>query len=452
MDRETVTEHEAPEGEAPPAIPAEIQAYLDLDFSVTGALAKVLLDQADGEAIQDEIPLSEVVGQAPANLTSAMQAWYQGYVSPPRRDAIQAIIGYFQEHAETGKADGFALQLRIGTLDENLLQDKLNFYRDHNERFHTQSEDIKRKQNDLMQKRHDYETKKAELGRDARILNWWLYLGVLIVVIFGSEAAINLELFEALPWATPAIAWGATILIGIAIGLAAHYHGTVYKQYAYYFDASQDDTKRGPALRMIAGGSTALLVALSFVYYARSAYLTAYLGSVGSLGQDSESTNFLWVVGGSLLGNILVYLTGTLWAYLLHDSDPDFPELKLEVRKLEARIATLKGQLESARVRTLEQLSAAHKRAVDAARRMNAVLSTQPRYRKAQELFSKVMRQDDAIIAILLSYRTKLVQRAASLGKRTRFIADTEDPFARKKILTAAEFQRVAFKLKYLES
>jgi hypothetical protein len=147
-------------------------------------------------------------------------------------------------------------------------------------------------------------------------------------VIFGSEAALNLESFEALPWATPAIAWGATIIIGIALGLASHFHGTVLKQYAYWFGAEQHDHHRGPAWRMVLIGSITLAVALGFVYYARSAYFIAYVGPLSGFGQSDANLSVLWIVGGSLLGNTIVYLVGVLWAYLLHDNDPEFADLK----------------------------------------------------------------------------------------------------------------------------
>ncbi|MBS0469843.1 MAG: hypothetical protein JSR60_02140 [Proteobacteria bacterium] len=452
MDRETVSNDRGADAEGARQLPESVQAYLNADYATTGPLAKDLFDRAESEAVQDEISLSDVTGAAPAHMTAEMFSWYHANVAPRRNEAMRAVTHLYQDQAEQGHADGFALQLRIGTLDENLLVDKLKYYQDHAERFQVQSEDIKRTQAELMRKRQEYETKKAELGRDALALNWWLYLGVMVVVLFGSEAAINLESFEALPWATPAIAWGATILIGLAIGLAAHYHGTVYKQYGYYFDPSESDSKRGPAWRMIGGGALALSVSLSFIYYARSAYLTAYLGSVGDFGASSQETNFLWVVGGSLLGNILVYLTGMLWAYLLHDSDPDFPELKAEVVALDRKLTILKTALESARVRKLEQLNAAHAKAVETARRMSNLLSTQSRYRWPQEVLASVIRQDDAVVAILLAYRTKLTQRAAALGKKTRYIQFTDDPFSRQAIATATEFLRLPLKLKYLES
>jgi len=441
-----------PEATPAPSMPESLKAYLDINCALAGSIAKDLMDRVDDEAAKDEIALTNIEGDTPANLTNEMENWYRSYISPDRGAALHAICQAYRDQAEPGKADGFILPLRLGTLDERHLSDKLKFYKDHAERFHSQSQEIVETHKKLLDATHDYETKKAMHGRDAVITNRVLYLGLLIFVIFGSEAAINLESFEALPWATPAIAWGATILIGLAIGLAAHYHGTVYKQYAYYFGPAEDDTRRGPAWRMFAGGSAALSAALAFVYYARSAYLSAYLGSVGDFGQGNEGRSFVWVVGGSLLGNFLVYLIGVLWAYLMHDPDPEFPELKLDVQELEHKLALLKRGIEQARIRSLEQMSAAHKRDTEAARRMSSVLSAQPRYRRAQEQFASLQRQDEAVIGVLLAYRIKLAQRAASLGKRTRYVAYTDDPFVRQQNLTASEYQRVSLKLKYLES
>jgi len=439
-----------PDDAMPPAVPQALQTYLDTDFATNGVVAKRLLDRLEEEAAKDEIVLSEIVGRTPANLTSEMENWYQEAVAPNRGSALDAICQTYREQSELGKADGSLLQLRLGTLDEELLADKLKFYREHNERFRTRSDEIKETQNRLLEATHIYETKKAALGRDARITNPFLYYGGLFFVLFGSEALLNFESFEALPWATPAIALGATFLIGIAIGVASHLHGLLYKRFAYYFGPAEDDTKRGVAWRMFGIATTLVTAALGFVYYARSAYLIAYTSSVGDLAQETPGHGFLWVVGGSLLGNIIVYLAGVVWSFLMHDEDPEFPEQRLEVERLDKKLGMLKSGLEIARMRGLEQMSAANKKSVDAARRTNTVLMAQPRYRKAQEHLAKLVRQDDAVVAVLLAYRTRLTQRLA--GKKVRFVAYADDPFARRQIITPGDYERLPLKLKYLEN
>jgi hypothetical protein len=428
-----------------------VDTYLASDFTTEGALGRELMANAQWEATADEISLSDIAGSEPPNLTPAMLGWYQSHVAPARKEAISALSRYFADLSATDKAGGFAFALREGSLDEQLLRDKLKLYKDHSDRFHGEAAQIRQIQAQLEEERRRYESRKAELGRDARILNRPLYLSVLALVIFGSEAALNLESFEALPWATPAIAWGATIIIGMAIGLAAHYHGTVYRQWAYYFGPAEDDTKRGPAMRMFIGGATTLTLALAFVYYARSAYLLAYTSSVGTFGQGSPDGGLVWIVAGSLLGNMLVYLTGVLWAYLLHDSDPDFVESRICVAALEKTLAGLEKRMEDFRTRALDQLNAGHKRSLEAARRSYASVCTQPRFRQAQDLFARVQKKDDEVLALLLAYRIKLMQ-ALGQARKMRFVAWNDGPHLRHEHITPAEYQRRPIKLKYLET
>ncbi len=428
-----------------------VDTYIAVDVTTQGALGQELMANVAWEAGADEISLSDIAGSDPPNLTPAMLGWYQSYVAPARKEAISALNRYFSDLSATDKASGFALALREGSLDEQLLRDKLKLYKDHGDRFHGETAQIRQIQAQLREERHRYESRKAELGRDARLLNRPLYLSVLALVIFGSEAALNLESFEALPWATPAIAWGATIIIGLAIGLAAHYHGTIYRQWGYYFGPAEDDSKRGPAMRMFIGGMTALGFALAFVYYARSAYLLAFTSSVGSFGQGSSEGSLVWIVAGSLLGNMLVYLTGVLWAYLLHDSDPDFVESRICVMTLEKTLAGLETKLEVFRTRALDQMNAAHKKSIEAARRAHGAVSAQPRFRQAQDLFARVQKKDDEVLALLLTYRIKLLQDVGQ-ARKLRFVAWNDDPHLRHTYINAAEYQRLPIKLKYLET
>lgn len=428
-----------------------VEDYTGIDLSPEGIAGSALMSGADAEARSEEISLSDLTGPNPANMTPAMLDWYQLYVAPLRNLALSGLNRYFAELSAADKASGFVFAMREGTLEDQLLRDKLRIYKDLGERQYGDSERLRLLQTRLLDTRHAYETRKAEIGSDAKLLNRPLYLGVLTFVIFGSEALLNFESFEALPWASPAIAWGATILIGLAIGFAAHLHGTVYRQWAYNFGPAEDDSKRGAALRILGIGSAALMFALGFVYYARSAYLIAYTSSLSNFGQDGGGTGELWIVAGSLLGNIIVYLTGVLWAYMLHDSDPDYVELRISLIKLESQVRELEARLENSRTRALEQLAARHRRSLDAARHAYASVCTQPRFRHAQDLFARVQKQDDAVLALLLAYRNKLLQ-GLTQAKKTRFIAWNDGPHLRNEHITPSEYQRRPIRLKYLEA
>jgi hypothetical protein len=439
------------ESEEKDIVPIDLQTYLDLDLAPDGVLAQNLLSRADAEASLDEIRLSQLNGPQPADITPEMVDWYQMYVGGARSRALYAVAALFKERCDPARGEGFLPQTRLGSLEENLLKGKLKTYKDHNESNVATSDRIRDLEKQIVKDENRYDIRKAELGRDAKPTNQTLYLLVLIFVLFGSEAALNLDAFKALPWSTPAIAWGATIVIGLAIGLAAHYHGMVLKQYGYYFDASEDDTKRGPALRMFAGGTLALSVALSFIYYARSAYFESYLGSVSSFGQSSGDANFLWVVGGSLLGNVLVYLTGTLWAYMMHDIDPEFVDLKESLDKAKKEAGALKQELEVTRHRKIEQLNAVYERKAKEAQLAARSILGQASLDWPQELFKKIQAKDSLVVALLHNYRQALVRKIGPRSKHMKFVACCDDPNTNVIILSAADYSARTIKLKYLE-
>jgi hypothetical protein len=432
------------------AVPAALQEYIDIDVSPDGEIAKNLVARADSEAALETIELSELIGIQPANVTPEMADWYQMYIESPRSQALHVASLLFKERSDPAKGEGFLTQTRLGSLEENLLRRKLQVYQDHAQKNVGTSEQIHELENKISELTHRYDVRKAELGRDAKLFNSTLYFLVLLFVLFGSESALNLEAFEALPWATPAIAWGATIIIGLSIGLAAHYHGTILKQWAYYFGADQDDTRRGPAWRMLLSGSAALFVSLWFVYYARSAYFASYVASVSSFGQ-AASGSFLWMVGGSLLGNFLVYLAGTLWAYLMHDSDPQFVDDRKDLDKARDHCRALKQKLEAARHRDVEQLTAKYKKRVEETERASRLIMEQQCLSWPSELFRKFQAKDAQVVALLHNYRQVLVQKMGTNANRAKFVACCDDPHCRTEILSAGAFKARAIKLKYLE-
>jgi hypothetical protein len=433
------------------AVPTDLQAFFDLDLSQNGQPGQDLTARISSEVSQNEIPLSDIIGLQPADITPEMLNWYHMYIGSIRVTALHSVSQMFKQRSDASKGEGFILEVALGTLEETLLINKRKVYKDHREKNRALSDKVEELEDRISEDGRKYNERKLELGRDAKLLNQPLYLFILMFVLFGSESALNLESFEALPWATPAIAWGATIIIGLAIGLAAHYHGTVFKQYAYYFGPAEDDTKRGPAWRMVLGGSLALTVSLWFVYYARSAYFASYLGSLSGFGQANQGGSFLWVVGGSLLGNFLVYLTGTLWAYLMHDSDPEFVDLKKGLDDAKKQVGILKQKMEVAWRREVEQLNAKYRKKVEETRRAFKTIMEQRSLGWPLELFRKMQAQDGRVVALLHGYRQALIQKMGAHAKAVKFTAFCDDPYVSTTMLSVGDFQSRAIKLKYLE-
>lgn len=432
--------------------PSAIADYLDTDFSGQSAIATQLLAGLDNKSQNDELTLSDIIGPQPANVTPHMETWYNNWIATKREPALHSVMQLAKERCEASKGEGFLLPIRLGSFDEELLINKRKCYKDHKDKFNATSQKIAALEKTLSSTQQQYNVRKAQLGgREANILNRPLYFLVMVFVLFASEAALNLESFEALPWATPAIAWGATIIIGIAIGLSAHFHGTVLKQYDYYFNPAENNSKRGPAWQMVLGGTATLIFALWFVYYARSAYLISYVSSLGAFGQSGNAPNFLWIVGGSLLGNMLVYLTGSLWAYLMHDADPQFVEWKVEIEKLSKEVAALKTQMERARAREVEQIIARHRKSTEEAKQAYKQIAGLPSLAWPQELFTKIQAKDILVIGMLQNYKQNLVKNMGASSKDAAFHEYCDDPYVVTRTITSTDFLRSPVKLKYLE-
>lgn len=438
-------------------IPASLQQYLSLDLAKNGSIAAELSTRIEDEAKRaiDEgrLVLADIIGKHPTHLTQEMLSWYQSQIESIRGPSLQSVGQLFRERSDPAKGEGFILEARIGSLKEQLLEGKLKVFRDHRQRNHTASEKVAELERKVAEDERHYLQRKQELnGREAIILSRPLYIFLLFFVLFGPEALLNLESFGALPWASPFIAWGATILIGVGIGFAAHFHGTLLKQWTYHFDPSQDDSRRGPARRMFVSGSVLLSVALSFVYYARFAYFQSYVASVSGFGQSSEDNGgLLWVVGGSLLGNFIVYLVGCLIAYIMHDADPDYSERRKNIEKNRSEADKLKQKLEAEWQRALEQLDALYKRKVNEARSAHSIVMKQESLAWPQELFGKLQAQDARVVAILLSYRQGLLQKLSPHAKKVIFTERSDHPYHETIDLTLAQYEQTPIELKYLE-
>lgn len=430
---------------------AQLAEYLALDLRRSSPIAQDLFQRVGSEAERTELPLSDLVGSVPANLTPAMDAWYRDSFSRVRGAAYRALLHMFSHPGVSDLRDGFLPEARLATLDERYQSDKLALYRGQRESNRASDDEIQMLQQQLRRDEPDYENRVRRRGREAKPLNKPLYLFILLVVLFGAEAALNVESFQALPWATPAIAWGATIIVGLAIGLAAHYHGTLLKQHAFHFGVDVDDARRGPAWQMFAGGTLALSLSLSFVFYARSAFFAAYMQASSGFGQAADSPGFLWTVGGSLIGNMLVYLVATMVAYLMHDSDPDMIDLHARIEAARARMAQRKQGMEAQRQRGLAQLQALHKKHVDETRRAASHMLSHAALRPALEKFHQLQAKDSEVAALLFSYRQSLVKALGANAKRVKFMAACDDPYTECQELGVGEFERLPIALKYHE-
>lgn len=468
--------HAAQGGQAsdePAGDPAAVARYLALDFSPTSEAARDLMARVVREDGRAAIDLQDIAGPLPADITMQMGSWYQTYVHPLRVPALQAICQRYEAATDQSDAVAFLPQARQSKLDEELLKAKRDLYNNMVARFRSKNEEIRDKKKKLVEAEREYRSRRMELGgRDAKPLRKVRYYSFLILLLFSSEAAINLDAFKSLPWATPAIAWGSMVIIGLGVGFAADVHGKLLRQFEYWFGGEHKGGKhvpawrklllpdsivgktlsyvhysparRGPAWRQFLLADILLTGSLSYVYYARDAYFSEQV-PLSQYGQHGES--FVWIVGGSLLGNLLVYVIGTIWAFWMHDPDPDFVDRWLRVQHLEHRIASLSMEVEETVEGERQILVVAHKTHSEECARAEREMAIWPSLRRPRELYQRFTSQDMAVAGLLTGYRTQLISNIRDRGTEPKVNAHVPDHENEIHEIKVAELRPIVLKL-----
>lgn len=451
----TVPLHPAGAVNQPPSHQATaLHQYLSMDLRPNSqryndlmAHIEVAVQQAQ---YSPEIHLTQLTGEVPANLTSAMETWYQR-VSLDRPRALAEVKAAFESDRLQKGAKGQFTQAELDKAYDEYLNRKIKFINDHRATKRAQYQKLAQLETDKSNARNAYEQMRADLGdREPKMLNWSLYLfGLLMVGV--AEALLNYESFASIKWASPAIALGMTVLVAIALAFASHCHGTLLKQWEYFFGNHREDVSRWVAYRLLTMGSTAFTLALSAVYYARDTYLTDMTLVKSTIGSQLD-TSPLWIIGGSLLGNVIVYVVGVMLAYFMHDSNPDYPDKKDELLRIEADHKKLQDQLDLQRRREFEKLSAKLEETKKTISNIEKLQRNSPNYSANHNLFAQLQQQDRNVEAALKDFRSRFLGaigqiRDNRISGAIIFVRHTEE--AELKYATSAEFDGLPIKLKY---
>ncbi len=158
-----------------------------------------------------------------------------------------------------------------------------------------------------------------------RGLSPFYWAGLLLIGV--AEWLINYDTFFIFT-GIPAIAVGATAVLGVALAFAAHGHGSILKQWAFRFGAHRERARRFGDWRLIGLSTLALLVVLAAAggsRYAAVLHTIASQAGPNLLGADAViEVHPLRDVLLSLLANVAAWLVGVFLAYLTHDVDPDY--------------------------------------------------------------------------------------------------------------------------------
>jgi len=396
-----------------------LQAYRLLDFSRKSDSVADLMSKAPTEAArQGCIDLTgagnRYEAKAPAGLTPAMAAWYSAYVAGARTKAIAEINNLFHnEKVPEGTPHSTFFELKRDEVRGQALANRISDTRE----FLNHNRDLIDRFN---RARTEFNTLKSRLGREPVKPRPAVYIGALLLLVL-LEAFINFESFLKVPYITsPFLATGATMAVAFAIAAAAHFHGTVLKQWSYLFSPqdpgdSAHASRRSDATRRLVMGGVLLLFALAMVAGSRYYYLREYIVQARILGSSPPS-----MAGGiafMLFGNVVAYLVAVLVAYSLHDANPNYAEKDKELRRTTRLLDVVKARRRAA----LEN----HQKGMENALAGEANHASNSRGANHHLLRSQVdqlIEKDQEVLAALQDYRNELVAAFDGKADEARFL------------------------------
>jgi len=184
-----------------------------------------------------------------------------------------------------------------------------------------------------------FDLKSAENGQRPANLRGYHWIYVIAMLCIGvAEWLINYDTFFQF-FEVPAIAAGATAILGLLLAFAAHGHGTLLRQWAHRFGAHRPDIERGADWRLLAFATFSLLLVLAAAgasRYEAVARIAAGQSGTNLLGPEAAIVvHPVREVLFSLLANVGAWAVGVFLAYFAHDSDPDFMDAAQEWRIVE---------------------------------------------------------------------------------------------------------------------
>ena len=416
---------------------SSIQAYKDLDVSPDSDAFKSLMSKAEQEAGRSSIELTSEgdEGALAHGLTTGMKSWLQKHVGPKRAAAISEV-----------ETKARAIEIAHGTngvLDrvevDKLKRDRAKRRSDVTKAFHDRNATQLRDYNDA---HTEYNAMRfREGGRDPKIPNRFIEWGVLLPLIMIPEGLLNFESFRRAPIIQSDFqALGATIIVGIGIALAAHMVGLFVRQFNYYMKADDDHQNRS-GLPMLGLGVVLLLVSLGVVGYARYYYLLPQIEEAIMLGQ--KSPNILLQVGSLLLGNLVVFLIGTVLTFKLHDPNPAFSDKGRLFRKLKKEYTSLQKKEVNNR---LAELDRAFKENKDKTDEMTIQLTGLPDYFPIRTGVDAIDAKDSEILGVLSEYKELLAGHLDSDFQFDLALSDGNHAMGSEK-LSISKFSSLSMKL-----
>lgn len=381
-------------------VPAEFADYQKLDLGPNSEAVAWLDVRMDTETGTDgaTVQLTDGLDREPAGLTPNMSTWYSRFIANKRLAALEAIRSRFEADRVNG-VPSVVREFEIDRIDNHARSSKHQRLDEFDTRYRALKD-----QADAAE--HLFRLRRADLGnREPRMVHPALYL-IGLMVIVALELALNFESFMAVRWiGSPFLATGCTLLVALAIGWASHLHGSLLRQWDYYF-GPHDRTRFHQGVRMAAIGECLFLIAIFGVLAARYYYIVPLIENAILIAAEPPS------LAGSLMfmiaGNLIIYLVGIAWAFMTHDETPDYPALKRAAVKTRAKLDRRFQKEVVDELNRLQRKAEAEKEMIRQRARgqegsANSLANSQ--------LFAMLRAKDEEVCSVLRDYRARLTQR-----------------------------------------
>ncbi|PCK77482.1 hypothetical protein CPT34_29655 [Rhizobium sophoriradicis] len=421
-----------------------IDSYRELNLDPDSEIVKQLMSGIESEFGSSAIRLTDHVGSTPSNLTPTMSSWYITYIAGPRGQALDSVGGLLGANNDQNRSRGVFLEREISHEENQRIERKRQAIKASRE---TRAADYDRYEESRIeyQKGKDtYDELRARHNREAKLTPFW-YIPLLVLVGI-TEMLINFESFSRNKAYTPAIALGVTIIVALMLAYASHVHGTFLRQIETRLGAHRRDGDRAAAWRMFSIGTVLLAIALGAVYYARSIMYADILLENAVMGGNAPSP--LFVIGGSMIGNLGVYAVGVIIAFFGHDEDHHFPEALQGKIKAEKKMYALREKISAPLKREFENIDATCEKAIEQVKNKHASLGSNKDFLASRTLFAQIKEQDTKVLAALQVYRGKLL--TALKGQAPRFEVQPEIETAEYEFLDSSAYAALPLSLKYI--
>jgi hypothetical protein len=411
--------------------PTALDNYADLDLSKGGTLDRLLMDAAEAEECADGVcHLTDELGADPPGLSPQMQAWLSANVTPLRTNALAYVASEFGASTigKTQVGQATLVPAELAAAERKRLADYARI-----------NTDFRRNQQKLVDKRDfqaaRFQQLRAEEGmRDPDMTPPWYYLALAFVVIL--EAMINFESLMQLPFVqSPAYALGMTILVGAAVGAAAHIHGEVLQQYDYYF-RSHDDTRALQGWRNVAIGGALLTASVALIAWSRYYYILPQIILAEQTG--SSPPNLFLSIAFMTASNMIVYGVGAFLSFKLHDRNPSYPKVKKALDRAEQDLSRVTTAINA----QLKRTDAVHAQDVVRIEATGRSQKASPSHKENSAKLARFESVDDRVEAALARYKAALVKSMRGRGLTPAFVQErvTRDDAARTETLSAEAF------------